>query len=321
MNTDIRIAIDFWQHHKTKKLIRRVGIEGARSLQILWSWAAGNRSNGVLLGMDEDDIEFVSDWNGEAGAFVKALVDLHWIDTEEGCYILHEWQEHNPWAADAEARSDKARLSRLRQVNPAAYEMCIQDGKTAINQREYDDLKNYSGERQRNASETPADSQRTPASSPAPSPSPSPVKLINTPYPSYEGKDDGDILKSRENGTNPRALGTNPRAVQENPRAKGNNPKEYTLEFESFWRTYPKKVGKEAAWKAWKNKKKEGKLPSLAELLGAIDTFRQTEQWTRDGGQYIPNPSTWINQCRWLDELTESAPSRGYTGLKNIWDD
>ena len=25
--------------------------------------------------------------------------------------------------------------------------------------------------------------------------------------------------------------------------------------------------------------------------------------WQRDKGQYIPNPSTWLNQQRWLDDL------------------
>ena len=61
MNTDIRIAIDFWQHPKTKKLIRRVGIEGIRSLQILWTWAANNKSDGDLAGLDEEDIELAAE--------------------------------------------------------------------------------------------------------------------------------------------------------------------------------------------------------------------------------------------------------------------
>ena len=29
-----------------------------------------------------------------------------------------------------------------------------------------------------------------------------------------------------------------------------------------------------------------------------------TAQWTKEGGQYIPNPTTWLNQGRW-DDKTE----------------
>ena len=144
MNTDIRIAIDFWQHPKTKKLIRRVGIEGVRSLQILWTWAANNKPDGNLAGMDEEDIELAADWQGDIGAFFKALVETRWIDETDSGYALHEWLEHNPWVADDENRSNKARLSKLQQVNAAAYNKCVQEGKTGLTKTEYESLKGYS---------------------------------------------------------------------------------------------------------------------------------------------------------------------------------
>lgn len=144
MNTDIRIAIDFWQHPKTKKLIRRVGIEGIRSLQILWTWAANNKPDGNLAGMDEEDIELAADWQGDIGAFFKALVETRWIDETDSGYALHEWLEHNPWVADDENRSNKARLSKLQQVNAAAYNKCVEEGKTGLTKTEYESLKGYS---------------------------------------------------------------------------------------------------------------------------------------------------------------------------------
>ena len=91
------------------------------------------------------------------GQLVSVLTELRWIDKTENGYALHDWQSHNPWAADAEARGDKARLSRLRQVNPAAYERCVAEGKTAVTQQEYDALKNYSGDAMANS----GDRQRT----------------------------------------------------------------------------------------------------------------------------------------------------------------
>lgn len=75
--------------------------------------------------------------------------------------------------------------------------------------------------------------------------------------------------------------------------------------FERFWAIYPKKVGKQAALKAW-NKQNPGE--SLVEaMLSAIETQKKSAQWVKDGGQFIPNPATWLNQERWNDELPQAT--------------
>lgn len=79
----------------------------------------------------------------------------------------------------------------------------------------------------------------------------------------------------------------------------------YTKDFETFWRAYPRKTGKGAAWNSWR--RLNGSKPDDMEIiLNAIDQHRRTEQWNRDGGQYIPLPATWLNQRRWEDD-PESA--------------
>jgi hypothetical protein len=177
MNSDFRISVDFWQHPKTKKLIRRLGLEAVRSLQILWAWTASNRPSGSLAGMDEEDVELAADWGGEIGALIKAFMDLHWLDKTEDGYILHDWQANNPWAADADFRADKARLARLRQVNVAAYEKCVAEGKTSVTIEEYERLKKYSASHfpansEIVAGEPLASSQQNADLQPAPFPSP-----------------------------------------------------------------------------------------------------------------------------------------------------
>ena len=78
--------------------------------------------------------------------------------------------------------------------------------------------------------------------------------------------------------------------------------------FDEFWSAYPKKVGKDDARKAFLKRKPDGEL--LALMLAAIAAQRESQAWTRDGGQYIPNPSTWLNQGRWQDE-TDPVPQSG----------
>ena len=75
-----------------------------------------------------------------------------------------------------------------------------------------------------------------------------------------------------------------------------------TLEdrFNRFWKAYPKKVGKGAAERSFKKYKPNEVL--LVAMLEALKLQRRSDQWQRDGGQYIPNPATWLNQKRWEDE-------------------
>lgn len=72
--------------------------------------------------------------------------------------------------------------------------------------------------------------------------------------------------------------------------------------FSKFWDAYPKKVGKGAARKAWEKLRPSKCLTN--QMLSAISVQRQSAQWTKDRGQYIPNPATWLNQGRWEDDLT-----------------
>ena len=76
-------------------------------------------------------------------------------------------------------------------------------------------------------------------------------------------------------------------------------------EFEEFWQAYPRKVGKSAAQKAFS---KIGE--SLDVLLSALEQQKRSDQWTRDGGRYIPNPATWLNQGRWQDEVSPPAAAK-----------
>lgn len=70
--------------------------------------------------------------------------------------------------------------------------------------------------------------------------------------------------------------------------------------FSVFWKAYPRKVGKEAAKKAFlKLKVTDSQLEAM---LAAIEAQKRCSQWRRDGGQYIPHPATWLNQGRWEDE-------------------
>lgn len=111
MAEDARISTALPNHPKTKKLRRRLGDGGCWSLVCLFLWAAGNRWDGSLEDLTDEDIELAADWQGAAGAMVAALVDVGFLDGEPGRYVIHDWQDHNPWAASRGQRVEAARAA------------------------------------------------------------------------------------------------------------------------------------------------------------------------------------------------------------------
>lgn len=85
--------------------------------------------------------------------------------------------------------------------------------------------------------------------------------------------------------------------------------KEYSDYFILFWRAYPKRVGKDEAWKAWQ--KRVNDMPATEEVLKSLEKQKASDQWNKDGGQYVPNPATWINRGSWADELPAGGNGNG----------
>lgn len=78
-------------------------------------------------------------------------------------------------------------------------------------------------------------------------------------------------------------------------------PEPEKIGFDLFWSVYPRKIGKGAAELAWKKCRPDGTLQ--ARIIQAVKAQCKSEQWRRDGGQFIPHPATWLNGKRWEDEV------------------
>lgn len=71
--------------------------------------------------------------------------------------------------------------------------------------------------------------------------------------------------------------------------------------FEQFWTAYPRHIAKKNAQKSWDKLSMTPEL--LKQILDAVAANRNSEQWQKDGGKYIPHPATWLNAERWNDEI------------------
>jgi DNA-binding Lrp family transcriptional regulator len=87
-----------------------------------------------------------------------------------------------------------------------------------------------------------------------------------------------------------------------------NNITNITTEFADFWKAYPNKKSKMAAERKWKKISPEDRALALADV-----SVRSTKDkdWIKDGGKYIPHPSTYLNSGGWLDEWAkeDSVPA------------
>lgn len=81
----------------------------------------------------------------------------------------------------------------------------------------------------------------------------------------------------------------------------------YPDDFLEFYRAYPRKVRKSDALKAWKQTTKL--RPPLADILVRLAVLAASEEWTKDGGQYVPYPAKWLRQGGWDDEPRPAAPA------------
>lgn len=171
MSTDARISVGLPAHPKTKKLIKRHGREAAWNLVCLFLWTASNRPDGSLQGLSSEDIELAADWCGEDGAFVQALLDVRFLDGVEGDFVLHDWAEHNPWAAGSDMRSAKAKWNAAKRHHGVAEADRLVPEYAAI--RSASSSASSSAEVDASSNKT-ASSEQTHSNAPSPSPSPSP---------------------------------------------------------------------------------------------------------------------------------------------------
>lgn len=70
--------------------------------------------------------------------------------------------------------------------------------------------------------------------------------------------------------------------------------------FDQFWEQHPKKRNKGHAEKAWVKICPGDDL--FTAILNGLARAKTSHDWQKDGGQYIPYPSTWLNAKGWEDD-------------------
>lgn len=93
------------------------------------------------------------------------------------------------------------------------------------------------------------------------------------------------------------------RSIQKESKSK---PSPQLDGFDDFWTAYPRREAKAAAQRSWE----KGKCSRfLSEILLSIQHQGAAGGTLARERQFIPLPSTWLNQRRWEDEVQPATPS------------
>lgn len=82
-----------------------------------------------------------------------------------------------------------------------------------------------------------------------------------------------------------------------NRKGNGKKPPVRRSDFDKFWEAYPRKEDKQKAKESFQKT-----TVDLDTILSAIAWQKQSIQWQKDNGQFIPLPTTWLNKRRWENE-------------------
>lgn len=103
------------EHPKTKRLCRLLALPRPMVvgyLHFLWWWAYDYAAEGDLSVFSDEDIADAVDWEGEASAFVQALVQSGFIDENRR---LHDWEDFaQKWIDRRKADRERKRAQRRK---------------------------------------------------------------------------------------------------------------------------------------------------------------------------------------------------------------
>ena len=85
--------------------------------------------------------------------------------------------------------------------------------------------------------------------------------------------------------------------------------------FEIFYKAYPNKKNVKTARTRWEKMKVTPEL--FAAIMEGLERAKNSQEWGKDGGAYIPHPSTWLNGEGWKNEykpLRQTAAPKAPAG-------
>lgn len=89
----------------------------------------------------------------------------------------------------------------------------------------------------------------------------------------------------------------------------------YICSFETFWNLYPRKVGKKKVEPLYKKIATSKEIEES--IMSGLKSYKEKWRAEKTDIKYIPNPTTWLNQARWEDDIQISNEQFNKNARKN----
>lgn len=139
-----------------------------------------------------------------------------------------------------------------------------------------------------------------------------PIDTVMSENASHENPIDTNVIVNVNDTVSVNSNSLEDKPVKETKRTRKKY--EDTPEFKAFWDAYPVHANKVGAREAFA----KADAP-LEVLLEAIETWKRTDQWNKEGGRFIPYPAKWLKERRWEDSPKVNMPkSDGMERYRNL---
>ncbi len=102
----------FFEDFRFQKIMRQFGTDGVLGVILLWCYCAKHfpsDSGHFPKYFDEEDLLFACKVDLDRNDYVEMLLKLEIIGKDDDHFYIREWDEMQPWAAEARLRSEKAK--------------------------------------------------------------------------------------------------------------------------------------------------------------------------------------------------------------------
>ena len=262
--------VPLFVRYRRDRAIRSAGNDGELMYLRALAHARDNDTEGLI---EDFDLHDLAAGMGDPDAVVAKLVKLRlWVPVEGG-WLIRSWDKWNPrGASESGSYGNHVKWHEQRSIVNPECRFCPDDpGESAPE---------IIGSDRVASPPMPPDDRPRIAPDIAPE---SPRGIANLAEVEGEVEGEGEERKEMVSADAPTLL-------------DAPTPTEYTAEFETWWRLYPSKTGKRAAFDAWRKAKRKATVEALT--IG-VQQYARTRR-VREG--VIKNGSTWLNQECWLDE-------------------
>ena len=262
-------------HRKTSRASRALNISKITvigHLHALWWWCLDNVQDGELSSVDIEDFADGACWEGDPDYFISGLVAAGFLDRDEKGLRVHDWHFY----AGRLIEKRIANTERMREKRAAA-----------VAAKEAEEVFARAELVRRTCVARAGTVQCTCDACAGATVQYSTVPNSTVQYP------------TEQYNTNTESIAETPLPQKAIPSRADTGKALQLIAFAEFYASYPVKKAKQDAERAWLKIAPSETLRTL--IMAGLATAKSSQEWSDDGGKYIPHPATFLNHCRWED--------------------